>query len=121
MNSTHFIPPASICKNVCNLLVDVVCVNEYQQLLDYVRGTSQQLVDLLNIHLPNCTNPSLPLRPLGQTCCSNAGAQVGEYSTTSVRTFYECKTCSYHSNILTIVYIVDQDSGNIHTSTYMQI
>ena len=52
-----------------------MCSNEYQFLLSYA-STSQFLLDSLNLHFPNCTDPSLPISPFGQSCCSNAGIQL---------------------------------------------
>ena len=78
-NSTHFIPPPSVCTDTCNYSVDIVCFIQYQQLLAYAI-TIKDYLDEYNLHYPNCSDISFPIRPLGQSCCSNAGAQGGKVS-----------------------------------------
>ena len=87
-----------MCTDTCNYSVDVVCLIEYQQLLAYVESI-QNILEEGNLYYPNCSDVSLPIRPLGQSCCSNAGAQGGKYIQEK-----NVKLC--HTVILAVIYSI---------------
>lgn len=71
-NITHFEPPQALCEDVCRLLTEDICQEEWERTVEVTNTVFRENVETFQLHLLNCSRPGSALDPLPY-CCSDAG------------------------------------------------